>query len=63
MDVHIEMLVGTLETVSGVVEIDGQVSVIDKLAVLPSDSPATRQNKIIDAALAEQGKRHVRNDI
>lgn len=63
MDVHIEMLVGTLETVSGVVEIDGQVSVIDKLAVLPSDNPATRRNKIIDAALAEQGKRRVRNDI
>lgn len=63
MDVHIEMMTVTLETISGVVEIDGQASVIDKLAVLPSDSPATRRDKLIDAALAEQGKRHVRNDI
>jgi hypothetical protein len=56
MNIHIEMLVGTLSTVSGVVEIDGQVSVVSKLTVLPSDSPSKRRDLLIDAALIEQGK-------
>lgn len=63
MNIHIEMMVGTLNTISGVVEIDGQVSVIDNLTVLPSDSPAKRRDLLIDAALAEQGKEHARSDI
>lgn len=63
MNIHIEMMVGTLDTISGVVEIDGQVSVIDNLTVLPSDSPAKRRDMLIDAALAEQGKEHARSDI
>ena len=63
MNIHIEMLVGTLSTVSGVVEIDGQVSVVSKLTVLPSDSPSKRRDLLIDAALAEQGKKRVKSDI
>lgn len=60
---NIEMLVGTIDTVSGVIEIDGQVSVINNLSVLPSDSPSMRRNALIDAALAEQGKERVKSDI
>ena len=63
MNIHIEMMVGTLDTVSGVVEIDGQVSVIDNLTVLPSDSPSVRRDMLIDAALAEQGKERSSSDI
>lgn len=63
MNIHIEMMVGTLDTVSGVVEIDGQVSVIDDLTVLPSDSPSVRRDMLIDAALAEQGKERSSSDI
>lgn len=63
MNIHIEMMVGTLDTVSGVVEIDGQVSVIDNLTVLPSDSPSVRRDMLIDTALAEQGKERSSSDI
>lgn len=63
MNIHIEMMVATLETISGVVEIDGQVSEIDNLTVLPSDSPSVRRNALIDAALAEQGKERSSSDI
>lgn len=63
MNIHIEMMVGTLDTVSGVVEIDGRVSVIDKVTVLPSDSPSVRRDMLIDAALAEQGKERSSSDI
>ena len=61
MNIHIDMLFGTLSTVSGLVEIDGQVSVVSKLAVLPSDSPAKRRDALIDAALAEQDKKRISN--
>lgn len=63
MNIHIEMMVGTLDTISGVVEIDGQVSVIDNLTVLPSDSPAKRRDMLIDAALAKQCKERSSSDI
>lgn len=63
MNIHIEMMVGTLDTISGVVEIDGQVSVIDNVTVLPSDSPAKRRDLLIDAALAKQGKECSSSDI
>ena len=63
MNIHIETMVATSNTVSGVVEIEGQVSVIDNLTVLPSDSPAKRRDMLIDAALAEQGKERVKGDI
>lgn len=63
MNIHIEMMVGTLDTISGVVEVDGQVSVIDNLTVLPSDSPSVRRDMLIDAALAEQGKERSSSDI
>lgn len=56
MKIEVRMLTGTARTVAGTVDIDGCISSLRNVPVQLGDSPAARQQALIDAALMDQGK-------